>query len=152
MRFWCTIRKRLLGGPAWRGDWLAETLNGWLRVERRVTNMHLKKIQGVHRIHRGVVAIFAAALLAIAVPGQSEAKIRCNGPWQIIKGQSIATPYCGDTYLAKVARGYGSRVSAQAIRNNPNTKREICQWIGHDIRVSDICAAYRNEGLGSGRF
>ncbi|MBU2580766.1 MAG: hypothetical protein KJ622_03485 [Alphaproteobacteria bacterium] len=93
------------------------------------------------------LSIAGAVLIATvaAWPSGAVAKIRCNGPWQIVQGNEIATPYCGDNYLASVARGYGSKVSAHAIRNNPNTKREICQFIGHDTRVQDICAGFRQD-------
>ena len=90
-------------------------------------------------------AIFAGSTM-LATP--ASAKIRCNGPWQITRDGQIATPYCGDNYLARVANGYGSRVTARMIRQNPNKKAEICQWIGHDIRVQDICAGFRNDDGG----
>ncbi|MBU1211326.1 MAG: hypothetical protein KJ587_08645 [Alphaproteobacteria bacterium] len=93
-----------------------------------------------------LVAVTGAAVL----PTAAEAKIRCDGPWQIVQGNKISTPYCGDNYLAQVARGYGSNVSARAIRENPSTKREICQWIGHDPKVQDICAGLRNDDGGRG--
>lgn len=94
------------------------------------------------------------ALAAFAFDAQvspAEAKIRCKGAYQIVQGSLIATPYCGDNHLARVAKGYGSKVSARQIRQNPSTKREICQWIGHDIRVQDICAGFRNDDGGYGR-
>lgn len=93
-------------------------------------------------------AVAAAAILA--APTAATAKIRCEGPYQIVQGNHLATPYCGDGYLAKVARSYGSSVSAHTIRQNPNKKQEICQWIGHDTRISDICAGYRTDGFGTG--
>ena len=97
-------------------------------------------------------AFIGAAVSAPVLAPSAEAGIRCNGPWQIVQGNQISTPYCGDNYLAKVVRGYGSKVSARAIRQNPNTKREICQWIGHDTRVQDICIGFRhNEGGHGGR-
>ncbi len=95
-------------------------------------------------IQYGLAAIAVAAAFAMA-PTAAEAKIRCDGRWQIVKGQRIATPYCGDAYLARVARTYGSSVSARVIRNNPLKKQEICNWIGHDTRVSDICAGSRDQ-------
>lgn len=96
------------------------------------------------------VALLAAAASAALLPTVAEAKIRCDGPWQIVQGNKIAAPYCGDNYLATVAHGYGSKVSARAIRENPSTKREICQWIGHDPRVQDICAGLRTDEGGRG--
>jgi hypothetical protein len=88
--------------------------------------------------------ISVAALLFLChlgqVPTASAAGIVCREDYQLVQGNLIATPYCGDNYLAKVARTYGMRVSNAEIRNNPNRKREVCRFIGHDIRVSQICA------------
>ena len=76
-------------------------------------------------------------------------KLRCSGPYQVIKGQGkIATPYCEDGYLAKVARGYGMNVSARSIRQNPHKKDDACRLVGHDNRVSDICSGHRDESDG----
>jgi hypothetical protein len=66
-------------------------------------------------------------------------RIRCEGPYQIVSGREIATPYCGDANLSAVARTYGAHVSAQSIRKNPFTKAGLCRFIGYDIRVYDIC-------------
>ncbi len=97
-------------------------------------------------IKRRFTILGSVALLVMSVavaPAEAASKIKCNGPWQVIKSAGkIATPYCGDGYLARVARGYGVKVSANAIRRNPNRKREVCQFIGHDIRVSEICAGF----------
>lgn len=77
----------------------------------------------------------------------AQAKIRCNGPYQIVRGVGeIGTPYCEDNYLAKVAREFGVRVSARTIRNNPNRKEEVCRLVGYDIRVQDVCAGLMPDG------
>jgi hypothetical protein len=72
-------------------------------------------------------------------------RIRCEGPYQIVSGTKIATPYCQDAYLSQVARTYGSHVSAERIRQNPFAKEALCRFIGYDIRVKDICAGYLRE-------
>lgn len=97
---------------------------------------------------RGLAALgMLIGCAALVVPVPAEAKIRCNGQYQIIKGVGqLSTPYCEDNYLAKVAALYGSRVSAKAIRNNPNKKQEVCQFVGHDTRVSSICSQYNDFG------
>lgn len=89
-----------------------------------------------------------AGVLAAMLPAATAQAIECNGRYQIVQGSELSTPYCEDNYLASVARQYGSTVSARAIRNNPNLKAETCRFMGHDTRVSDICAPYRG---GSGR-
>lgn len=100
----------------------------------------------------GAALRVSAAVLAgvgglVAVSAGAEAKIRCNGAYQVIRGVGeVATPYCGDTYLAQVARKFGVRVSAKTIRNNPNKKEEVCRLVGYDIRVQDICAGMMPDG------
>ncbi len=97
------------------------------------------------RINRrlSLAGTFTAVMLAIAT--SADAGIKCNGPWQVVAGSEIATPYCGDEYLAQVARSYGIRVSGRTIRRSYSTKSEICQFIGHDYRISDICIGFRYE-------
>ncbi len=92
------------------------------------------------------LAVVALVLATGIVPAPADAAIRCKESYQIVQGNLIATPYCEDSYLAEVARGYGTRVSAREIRNNPNRKEQVCRLVGGDIRVSDICAQYRSDG------
>ena len=66
------------------------------------------------------------------------------------KATIIATPYCQDELLAQVARQYGMRASAADIRNNPNFKRQVCRFVGRDIRVQETCIdanAYGRRGI-----
>jgi hypothetical protein len=93
------------------------------------------------------LALAAAAVTALAAAisapqDRAEARIVCDGPYQIIQGSPHATPYCEDNYLAAVARGYGLRVSSAAVRNNPSVKAEVCRTVGYDSRVREICANY----------
>ncbi|MEO1206309.1 MAG: hypothetical protein AAFV45_08250 [Pseudomonadota bacterium] len=101
-----------------------------------------------------ITSLMAGVLTVGILPvPDAAAKIKCNGAYQVIKGAGeIATPYCGDNYLARVARDFGVRVSAKTIRNNPNKKEEVCRLVGYDIRVQDICAGLRGDDGGrSGR-
>lgn len=100
----------------------------------------------MQHLKASLVLGLAAGLQLLAATAPATAKIRCDGGFQIINGSAVATPYCGDNYLAEVANSYGSRVSARAIRNNPSTKAEVCRFIGHDTRVQDICAPYTSFG------
>jgi hypothetical protein len=93
-----------------------------------------------------MLALAASVALATGLSGAADAKIRCDGPYQLSGGNYIATPYCEDNYLATVARGYGMRVSGAEIRNNYNAKKRVCQVIGHDTRVAQICIGVRPEG------
>lgn len=88
----------------------------------------------------GIIAL--AAVVGAANP--AEARIRCDGRFQIVKGAGpIATPYCEDRFLAQVARSsYGVSTSFAAIRANVHEKERVCRMVGHDARLSDICINY----------
>ena len=91
-------------------------------------------------------AILAAfgAIITMSATIHAQARIQCSGAYQVVRGQGqIATPYCEDQYLARVARRYGIRVSAAAIRRSPSRKEEVCRVVGHDGRVASICHNYR---------
>lgn len=84
---------------------------------------------------------------ALALPlGAAHARIACDGNFQIVQGNPIATPYCQEQNLARVARGYGMKVSFEAIRSSDSVKAEICRAIGHDNRVRETCLPFRNDG------
>lgn len=92
------------------------------------------------------IALAAVVALAGAAAQPAAAAIKCNGPYQIVQGNEIATPYCEDNYIAYVASHYhGIAVSPRAVRQNPNLKRDICRRIGHDIRVKAYCLEYLYE-------
>lgn len=95
---------------------------------------------------RGFAVAGLAAVIVAGAAGKSQARIKCSGEFQVVRGQGhIATPYCEDEYLARVARGYGIRVSGAAIRRSPSRKQTVCRAIGHDGRISEICHNYRLE-------
>ena len=91
----------------------------------------------------GIAAVVLAGAVGLGGillgSGSLEARIVCKEGYRLLKGQRLATPYCQDLYLAQVAREYGMRVSARQILNNPSRKREVCEFVGQDIRVSHNC-------------
>jgi hypothetical protein len=89
-----------------------------------------------------------ALAFAAAGPDPAAARIACEGGFQMVRGQPVATPYCQDENLAKVARTYGIRVSAETIRRSESTKASVCRTIGHDNRVRTVCQNYRFENGG----
>lgn len=85
-------------------------------------------------------------LLVAGFAGYAQAQIRCDGSFQITRrGERIVTPYCEDAEVAAVAREYGMRVSAAAVRGNPSIKQRVCQFAGADLRIRDTCSGYRDE-------
>jgi hypothetical protein len=96
---------------------------------------------------RSAIASAAAAVVLAGLPlATAEARINCDGNYQIVQGQPIATPYCQEQNLAHVAQSYGMRVSFEAIRRSDSIKADICRAIGHDNRVRDTCIPFRNDG------
>ena len=85
---------------------------------------------------RPTLAALALPLL-LALP--AEARIACQNGYQMVNGSALATPYCQDNLVGAVARQYGIKVSDEEIRNNPNTKRYVCQMIGRDNRTYQAC-------------
>ncbi len=103
-------------------------------------------------VARAVIAV-AVLTFSIALAAPADAKIRCKGPFQVIKGVGQhVTPYCEDKYLARIARSYGWKVGNRSVRNNPSLKARICRHIGHDNRLIGICSGNFIEGGQTGTF
>jgi hypothetical protein len=90
-------------------------------------------------VRYGITAAILLPACVLAAASPAKARIVCRNDYQLVGGNLISTPYCADNYVAAVARQYGVRVSDAAIRNNPNKKREVCRFIGHDIRIAEHC-------------
>ncbi|MBU1211460.1 MAG: hypothetical protein KJ587_09335 [Alphaproteobacteria bacterium] len=86
-----------------------------------------------------LAGILVGAGAAAGGTGPADARVVCKDGYRVLKGQLLGTPYCQDLYLVQVGREFGVTVSAREILNNPNSKRELCQFIGWDIRVQHIC-------------
>ena len=59
---------------------------------------------------------------------------KCKDSYQLIKGQWIGTPYCGDKWLSQI-----SGVPFKVIRNNPTERRRVCLMYGADVKVASVC-------------
>lgn len=92
-------------------------------------------------------ALGAAAFVAVSAE-PAAAKIQCKDNFQVSKYGLIATPYCEEEQIAKVARTYGWKVTAAQVHNDPLTKVQICQILGGDVRLKGSCAGYAPENYG----
>jgi hypothetical protein len=99
-------------------------------------------------LQAGLTSLASIALISAASLHPAAARIRCDGDFQVTKFGRIATPYCGEEQIAKVANSYGSRVSAAEVHNNPLTKVYLCQTIGYDWRLQAACGGYLVHGGG----
>lgn len=94
------------------------------------------------------ISVLGMSVMGLAFSGPAEAVIACHEGYQTVAGQQISTPYCNDAYLAQVAREYGAKATADAVRGNPAFKNELCRFVGSDPRISNYCP---DDGSSSGR-
>jgi hypothetical protein len=93
-----------------------------------------------------LASVALASGLFVLAQGSAEARIVCDGNFQIVHGIPVGTPYCREMNLARVARSYGSHVTDEAVRYNESVKAQVCRLVGYDNRVQDICAPFRSDG------
>jgi hypothetical protein len=98
------------------------------------------------RLANSAALIVAIGAIVAAGSIPASAAIKCRNGAQLVAGSYISTPYCEDKLLAEVAREYGFKVSFAEIRNNPNAKRNVCVYVGRDIRVQENCLTANPTG------
>jgi len=99
-------------------------------------------------LQAGFTGLAAVILLGSTVSLQpAAARIQCQGEFQVTQYGLIATPYCGDEVIARVARSYGWR-EADTVGTNPLSKVYICQTLGWDYRLQSPCGGYLPHGGG----
>ena len=97
-------------------------------------------------LQAGLTGFATVALLSVASLQPAAARMLCDGEFQITKYGPIATPYCGDQVIARVANEYGWRDSAAGVGSNPLAKVYICQTLGRDWRLQGPCGGYVPRG------
>jgi hypothetical protein len=96
----------------------------------------------------GTATLVVAAVFAVSLAAPASARIQCQGNFQVTKYGLLATPYCQELEIARVARSYGEKVTDAEVRNNPLTKVYLCQIYGYDNRLKGSCGAYAPELYG----
>ena len=96
----------------------------------------------------GTATIVGAALCAFSLTSAASARIACQGNFQVTSQGLIATPYCEEEEIARVARSYGSDVTSAEIHNNALKKVYVCQIYGYDTRLKGSCGGYSPELYG----
>ena len=100
-------------------------------------------------LQAGVISFTTVVLLSAASLHPAAARILCDGEFQITRYGPIATPYCQDQVIARVAEEYGWRESAAGVGSNPLAKVYICQTLGYDWRLQGPCSGYGPRGGGA---
>ena len=98
-------------------------------------------------LQAGFTSLAAIMLLSTALLQPAAARILCEGEFQVTQYGLIATPYCGDEVIARVAHSYGWREAA-TVHTNPLSKVYICQTLGWDWRLQSPCGGYSPHGGG----
>src|SRR5262249_68799 len=99
-------------------------------------------------LQAGFTDLAAIVLLSAVSLQPAAARILCQGEFQVTKYGLIATPYCADEDIARVANSYGWHREAATVRINPLSKVYICQTLGWDWRLQSPCAGYFPHGGG----
>jgi hypothetical protein len=86
-----------------------------------------------------LASLVVVALLAIASLKPADARVQCQGNFQITKFGPIATPYCEEEQIALVAQSYGWHVSSSEVHSDPLKKSYVCQVLGSDQRLKGSC-------------
>lgn len=93
---------------------------------------------GIFRAIGLALCLFAAT----AVP-QARAHSRCDGDFERVGGDWVATRRCQEHEANKVARELHRHVTDWPSTENDVTPDEFCRG-NNDIRVSTFCAAYKD--------
>jgi len=88
------------------------------------------------------LACAAVTVAVLAAPGPAGAAIKCRGQSQVTQYGLLATPYCQEEQIAKVAQSYGWKGTASEVHYNPLTKVYLCQRFGNDVRLKGACGGY----------
>jgi len=100
-------------------------------------------------LQAGFTGLAPVILLGGSVPLQpAVARFLCQGEFQVTQYGLIATPYCGDQEIARVAHSYGWHREAATVQTNPLSKVYICQTLGYDWRLQSPCGGYLIHGGG----
>lgn len=86
-----------------------------------------------------LLAGLAALSMVPFIASPAEAKIRCNGRYQLTSLGEVSTPYCEDHLLTKVARARGYNVTFAQVHNNWGVKKRVCYGLRYHPIVGDIC-------------
>jgi len=70
----------------------------------------------------GFTGLAAIMLLSGVSLQPAAARILCQGQFHVTKSGLIATPYCGDEEIARVAHSYGWHREAATVHTNPLSK------------------------------
>ena len=75
------------------------------------------------RFWSGTATLVVAAVFAVSLAAPASARIQCQGNFQVTKYGLLATPYCQELEIARVARSYGANVTDAESANPLTTAR-----------------------------
>jgi hypothetical protein len=93
-------------------------------------------------MNKTAIAI-SISLLAFGTATSANAHARCDGDFQFIHGNWIATPYCQESAANRIAHREHMRVSQHASRSS-ETAEEYCRWHNGEIETSTFCSSYND--------
>jgi hypothetical protein len=93
-------------------------------------------------MNKPAIAI-SISLLALGMATAASAHARCDGDFQYVRGNWIATPYCQELAADRIVHREHLRLSQHASRYT-ETPDEYCRWHGANIETSTFCSEYND--------
>lgn len=84
------------------------------------------------------------SLLALGFASVASAQARCDGDFQLIHGNWIATRYCQRLTAEHVANAEHSHIARHATRSSDETPDEFCRWHNGEIETDTYCSSYND--------
>lgn len=84
------------------------------------------------------------SLLALGFASAASAHARCDGDFQLIHGNWIATRYCQRLTAEHVANAKHTHITRHTMRSTDESPDEFCRWHNGEIETDTYCSSYND--------
>jgi hypothetical protein len=84
------------------------------------------------------------SLLALGFATAASAHARCDGDFQSIHGNWVATRFCQRMEAEHVANEWHSHITRNTVRSTDMTPDEFCRWHNGEIETDTYCSSYND--------
>ncbi len=86
----------------------------------------------------------AVSLSVLTIATAAGAHARCDGDFQFVHGNWVATRYCQRAVAEHVANRYHEHITNHAVRSSDMRPDEFCRWHNAEIETSTYCSSYND--------
>lgn len=84
------------------------------------------------------------SLLAFGMTNAASAQSRCDGDFELIHGNWIATRHCQRLVAERIANRDHAHITRHTERAGDMTPDEFCRWHNAEIETSTYCSSYND--------